>query len=143
MPAQDPAESTRLALLLEATLDAVDTGVMVHDQSDVLFVNRATVSMLGGESKEQFTGHRVAEFIHPDGEAAGAARRRFVLETGQRLEGVPVKLVGIDGVTRYAKGDAQRIEYGEGLHAIMVTSIRVVVAEAEPGVAEEAVTPPE
>jgi len=109
--------------LHEAALDELPWPILVHDHDCVLYVNRAALSALGARDSTQIEGRPIAEIVHPDGAEAGTARRRIVLEQGHAVTDVPVKLLGVDGVTRYAIATGRPVRYGNAEKAVLVTAV--------------------
>lgn len=108
--------------LHEAALDELPCPILVHDHHRVLYANRAALQALGADDDTQVVGRELSTFVHADGAAAGAARRRIVMEQGHAVTDIPVKLVGVDGATRYATVAGRPIVFGDAQRAILVTA---------------------
>lgn len=115
--------------LHEAALEALPTAILIHDHHCVLFANRAALDVLGAVERAQVVGRSVTDIVHPDGAEAGAARRAMVMERGHVARDTPLKLLGVDGVVRYAIATGQPIEYSDGQRAVLVTAVLVRVGE--------------
>ena len=103
--------------MFEAALIALDSPIMIHAQREILFANAAAHRVLRAEGP--LVGSDVTSLVHPDGLEAGHERRKLILESGQTLRDVPVKLCALDGTTLYARCEAKRIEWG-GNTAILI-----------------------
>jgi PAS domain S-box-containing protein len=93
--------------------------VLVHCSGTLVFVNPATVTLLGATSAQQLLGRRIFDFIHPDFIPAIEARiRRFPT---LRVPDTPLEhlMVALDGSTRDVEGLAIPITW-EGAPAIEV-----------------------
>lgn len=117
----------------EAALESLPMPFLVHDHQRVLFVNRAALGMLGARNKSEVVDKPLSQIIHPDGREAGAVRRQLVLEGGHPATDIPVKLVGVDGIVRYAIATGVPIIYGRGHNAILVTAVLTRIGEEAPG----------
>ncbi len=109
--------------LHEAALDELPWPILIHDHQCILYVNRVALQTLGARDSTQIEGRPLSEIVHPDGAEAGAARRHIIMEHGHAVTDVPVKLVGIDGVTRYAIATGRRVHYKDAQQAILVTAV--------------------
>lgn len=114
----------RTPALFEAALEAVPMPVLIHGDKTVLYANEAAVAALGGRDASDILGLELARIVHPDGAEAGTTRRTLVFEHGHTVTGAPVKLIGVDGITRHAVVNGTPIDYS-GLRAIMVTATLV------------------
>jgi PAS domain S-box-containing protein len=113
--------------MFEAALIALDSPIIIHAQHEILFANEAAHRVLRAQSPNALIGNDVTAIVHPDGLEAGHERRKLVLESGQTLRDVPVKLRAIDGTTLYATCEAKRIEWGED------AAILIVATSIQPG----------
>ena len=124
--------------LHQAALDVLHTPVLIHDHQRILYANIAALGVLGARDESQVVGRPIAEIVHPDGAQAGAARRQFVMEHGHAITGVPLKLMGVDGIVRYVTADAQAIHFAGDQTAILVTAVLTRMVDSKPRT-----TPPE
>jgi PAS domain S-box-containing protein len=113
--------------MFEAALVALDSPIVIHAQQEILFANDAAHRVLHAEGPNSLVGTDVTTIVHPDGLEAGHERRKLILESGQTLRGVPVKLRALDGTTLYATCEAKRIEWGEE------AAILIVATSIQPG----------
>jgi len=105
--------------LHQAALEALDLPVLIHDHDTILYANHAAVTLLGvGDS--EIVGRAITDFVHTDGRAAGAERRKLVMESGHEMNRLPIKLISLDGEPIYVTVDARPIEWSQGT-AILVT----------------------
>ncbi len=112
------ADSGRLALVFEALPDPM----LVHDEREILAANAACRHLLGAASSEDIVGLPVESIVHPDGHAAGAARRGLIARGRfDELNGVEVKLVRLDGRQVRIRVDAHVIGTN-GRRAFLVTA---------------------
>ena len=116
----DTAEPRRS--LYEAALDALERPVLIHDRDTILYANPATRGILhAGETP--LVGRSITDIVHPDGRAAGDQRRGLVLDSGQQLDRLPVKLRALDGATLYVLVDARPIEWTEGRAVLLLGTV--------------------
>jgi len=108
--------------MFEAALIALDSPIVIHAQQEILFANEAARHVLRAEGPNSLVGIDVTTIVHPDGLEAGHERRKLVLESGQTLRDVPLKLRALDGTTLYAKCEAKRIEWGDGAAILIVAT---------------------
>lgn len=138
MSIPDKVMAGKAITLHEGSLEMLSTAMMIHNHEFVLYANRAALRVLGASDYSQIEGRPLSDIVHPDGAEAGAARRQIVMEHGHSVTNVPVKLVGVDGVARYAIASGLPITYGDNEQAILVTAVltRIGTDEAE-------ITPPQ
>ena len=111
--------------IFEAALVALDVPLIIHQSDIILFANDAANRVMRAPSAGALIGLDISSIVHPDGLEAGHERRRLVLERGQTLRGVPVKLCALDGTTLYANVEAKRIEWaGEAAILVVATVIK-------------------
>lgn len=107
--------------MFKAAIEVLNTPLIVHDRDRILFANAAANRALRARDESALVGLEISSIVHPDGQDAGKERRQLVLERGQVLRDVPVKLTALDGTTFYALVTAQRIEW-TGESAILLTA---------------------
>lgn len=113
------------ASMHEAALEALDVPVLVHDLDTIIFANAAARRFLRA-GRTVMVGRDILDIVHPDGQAAGTERRRLVLERGQKLDDLPIKLRGFDGSTLYTTVNARRIESADGDAVLLFVGGRLV-----------------
>jgi PAS domain S-box-containing protein len=115
--AAEPADPSQDAQVFEA----IPQPMLIHDEDRILAANAACRRALGATSSEQLVGKPIQSIVHPDGYAAGDARRELVSRLGvQRLSCVPVKLVRLDGSELRLNVDASVLET-HGHRAFLIT----------------------
>jgi PAS domain S-box-containing protein len=107
--------------MFEAAVKALATPLIVHGPNQILFANAAAHCAMRASDHEALIGLEITSIVHPDGADAGRERRKLVLERGQVMHDVPVKLSALDGSTVYAHVTAQRIEWANDA-AILLTA---------------------
>jgi PAS domain S-box-containing protein len=101
--------------------EAIPEPMLIHDEDRILAANAACRRTLGATSSEQLVGEPIQSIVHPDGYAAGDARRELVSRLGvQRLSSVPVKLLRLDGSELRLNVDASVLET-HGHRAFLIT----------------------
>lgn len=84
----------RYRTLVEASPDAI----AVYSEGKFVFVNAATVKLLGAASAEELIGRSVLDFIHPDSLDLVTTRMREIAKKREPLPVTEEKLVRVDGV---------------------------------------------
>ena len=111
--------------MFEAALRALDLPVIVHGLRDILFANESACRAVRAAHSSDLIGADITSLVHPDALHAGEERRRLVIERGQTIRDLPVKLQALDGATLYARVDAKRIEWnGETAILLVATSVK-------------------
>ena len=111
-------DSEQLARVFEALPDPM----LLHDEHHILAANAACRHLLGATSSEAIVGLPVESIVHPDGHAAGEARRSLIAHGRfDELNGVAVKLVRLDGRQVRIRVDAHVIS-ANGRRAFLVTA---------------------
>lgn len=82
----------RYRQLVELSPDAI----VVHSEGNIVFVNRATIALLGATSPEQLIGHSIFEFIHPAYYDLVLDRIEYI-QDGGRTELLEQQCVRLDG----------------------------------------------
>jgi len=123
-PQDEPATDS----MFEAALVALDVPIIIHEYDEILFANAAACRALRAADTCELVGASITSFVHRDGREAGQQRRELVLEHGQVIRDLPVKLKGVDGSTLYARVSGKRIEWGNRT-AILLCASSVVASE--------------
>jgi len=110
------------ASLHAAALMALETALIVHGEPTIHFANYAACNVLGAEDPGELVGKDVTSIVHEDAREAGSERRKLVLEHGQPILDVPLKLRALDGQTLYARARAVRIEWDGGAGILIVAT---------------------
>lgn len=111
-----------LPALLEATLDVLDTPVLIHSMDAVVYANAAALRMLRAPDRASVEGLPLQRIVHPDGWQAGEERRRIMFEHGSDIPRVRVKLRTLDGATLYVEGEARAVRIGDTVLAVTLGS---------------------
>src|SRR5262245_20223244 len=83
----------RYRALVEASPDAV----FVHDGRTALFANRAALKLVGARSPEDVAGTPIMNFAHEDDRALLAQRARIIVERGEAVPFLRVRVRRLDG----------------------------------------------
>jgi PAS domain S-box-containing protein len=122
-----PREQATSESMFEVALRSIDMPVIIHGPETILYANPAACHALHAPSSDALEGIDIGSLVHPDGHEAGRQRRTLVLQHGQQLRDVPVKLRAMDGTTLYARVDAKRIQWAQDA-AILILA-RFVASE--------------
>ncbi|MDD2925172.1 EAL domain-containing protein [Rhodoferax sp.] len=95
--------------------------VAVHRHGVILYVNAATVTMLGARSADELLGRHIADFLHPDDLQIGLERARIATETGVNAPAREEKLLRLDGSTVTVEIQSAAIVY-DGAPAVYVVA---------------------
>jgi PAS domain-containing protein len=114
---EEPARDS----MFEAALVALETPVIIHGPTTILFANTAACRVLKAPDSSALIGTPITAIVHSDAAEAGRQRRRLVLEHKQTLCDVPVKLTALDGTTVYVRANAKHIEWA-GEAAILISA---------------------
>ncbi len=87
----------RFQLLTDLSPDVI----VVHQDGVLVYGNPAAVRAVGAERMEQCYGWPVSAFVHPDDMAGVAERISQLREYGQYSEHGDLRIIGLDGQTRY------------------------------------------
>ncbi len=105
--------------------------ILVHRRGDVLFANKAAVTLLGASSPDQVIGKPVLDFIHPDKRPIVKERLQKILEQGTELPLIEDKLIRLDDTEVYVKADSIFPFMYEGQQALQVVAREVTGAKEE------------
>lgn len=123
--AQDVTELITIEKLKKETeenykglIEFIPYGLAVHSKGTVLFVNTATIRILKGNSKDDFVGKNIQEFVHQDSKKIVEERVK-ILERGEKAPTTNEKFICIDGSIIDVEITAMPINYN-GKKAILV-----------------------
>lgn len=102
---------THSVSITELILDELPSPVFVMDEHDFVYVNRSGAQLIGWNDPAQLRGIPVDQIMHPDAATAAAARRRLIIENGNRFDEVCVKLNTLDGRCARLKAKVSPIEH--------------------------------
>ena len=103
---QLPTDKARRSGLFEAILEVIPDIVLIHNVEHILFANAACRRYLGAGSPEEIEGRPVDVIVHPDAYAAGRERRQLLLDNGQPMKGIPLKIVSLENQAKHVTCDA-------------------------------------
>lgn len=108
-----PHSDDSLAQFCEAALTELPIPIILSDYETLLFANHCAVLMLRATSRAEVEGLPVTSILHPDMRAAAGERRGLILDRGQALSRIPIKLIAFDGTTVAVSADAHPVVFGE------------------------------
>ena len=106
------ADRTNRDDLFEAILEAIPDIVLIHDEELILFANAACRRFLGACSPQDIEGRPVDVIIHPDAYAAGRERRKLLLDGGQPIRDIPLKVISLANQAKHVTVDAYPLTIG-------------------------------
>lgn len=92
-------------------LDSAPDAISVHTNGRFVYVNAASVSMFGAQSRNQLLGQPVIDRMHPDSRAVVAVRMSTVAKSRQSVPPMVHKLQRLDGSVVYAEVSAVPFRY--------------------------------
>jgi len=123
------AGEERYRRLIELNPDSI----YVFREGKILYVNQATINMMGAKGKEELIGKKIFDLIHPDYREKAKHRARLAMEKGEVSPLMDFIFLRLDGEEIYIQAMAAPVVY-EGEPAIL-SAIRDVTeqkrAEAE------------
>jgi|GEM_PF-2787995 len=108
-----PHGDDSLGLYCEAALVELPIPIILSDYETLLFANNSAVRMLRATSRAEVEGLPAASLLHPDMRAAAGERRGLIIDRGQALARIPIKLITFDGETIAVSADAYPVVFGE------------------------------
>ncbi len=94
-------------------------GIYVHRNGVLIYVNPATIKMLGAHSAQDLVGKPILEIVHPDFHSLIQTRLQNILEHGSHAPMAEMKFFRLDGVTIDIQAQATPIVF-DGVPAIYV-----------------------
>lgn len=85
--------------------------IAVHHEGKFLYANRAAIAFVEAEKEEEVLGHSMFEFIHPDYWEFSQQVSQYMLETGNAMEEIELRLVKKNGQEMDAIFSAIPISY--------------------------------
>ncbi|MCF7802609.1 MAG: PAS domain S-box protein [Candidatus Marinimicrobia bacterium] len=105
-------------------IDVAPTGIAVHCDGKVVFVNPAGARILGAQSPEDLVGKPISAIIHPDGLAQARQRIQRMLSGKQGLYPVEDVYIKMDGTPLHVEVVATVLTYrGKPAVQVVVTDI--------------------
>jgi len=80
-------------------IELLPDGIVIHRNGDILFVNPATLALIGASSPDEMVGRNVMDFIHPDSLDIVRQRQQKVFGEKQILPLIDEKFIRLDGKT--------------------------------------------
>jgi PAS domain-containing protein len=108
--------------MFEAALVALDLPVLIHGPKTILFANEAACDALKAANASAIVGADISSIVHPDGADAGIQRRGLVLEHGQTIRDLPVKLRALDDSIVYARVVGKRIAWAGSMAILIIAT---------------------
>jgi PAS domain S-box-containing protein len=109
------------AALLRAVLDAVPTACMVTDGHVVILVNAQARALFRCEDGTTIEGRQVFDIVHPDGRETMRQRGDVLLHKDQVLNGLPIKLLALDGTCFTLRATATPLDH-DGRRVVLFTA---------------------
>lgn len=91
-----------LLALAEQLLETLPVPVVIHNSTSVVYANPALKRGMRDDNDE-LIGRHFTDFVHDDAREAGEQRRALAFGPRPVLRDLQLKLVGLDGLPRYAK----------------------------------------
>lgn len=95
--------------------------VAVHRNGTILYVNTATVNLLGARASDDLLGKHIGDILHPNDLQIGLERARIALETGVNAPMRQERLLRLDGSTVTVEIQSAAIVY-DGAPAVYVVA---------------------
>lgn len=111
------ASEDRYRLLVDFSPDAI----MIHQQGKFVYVNPATLALLGAATPDDLLGKPILEFVHPDYWEIVRTRVQKALEKGEKPPLIEERFIRLDGSAVEVEAAAIPIQY-EGWTAIQVVA---------------------
>ncbi len=93
-------------------VENIRDGVIVHSSNKIVYVNPASIDIIGqGEPEEFFLGRNIDEFIHPDSMKDIKKRVKLIYEKKINVGLIEEKFIRTDGKTILTEVMASRIDY--------------------------------
>jgi PAS domain S-box-containing protein len=116
--ATDITERTRMEVRLSESeesyrqvVEQSPDAVLVHRQGEILFANRACVSLFGASSARQLVGEQMFDFVHPDDREGVRTRIREYDRDFTNVRHNETRLIGLNGKEIYTEAVACSITY--------------------------------
>jgi two-component system cell cycle sensor histidine kinase/response regulator CckA len=82
-----------------ALVDWSPESISVQREGKLLFVNTATIKMMGAKSADDLVGKSILDLVHPDFRQMEAARMKRATDENAVLEVIEEKMIKLDGTT--------------------------------------------
>ena len=94
-------------------IDSLPESVFIHQDYRVIYVNKASVSMLGATSKKDIIGKSILDFIDPEYEERIHERIKQVKKEKRPLNSIEYRMKRFDGSTFFFECSSLYIVFGE------------------------------
>ena len=110
--------------LYRAVVETTPTGIVVHSQGLIDYVNPAALRLFRGDRAEDFVGRGVLDFVHPEYRARIARRIQSIYDGEDAGSLLEEKLVRPDGSIVWAEIAARGVDYlGRPASLVVITDI--------------------
>lgn len=99
-------------------IDVLPESVIIHQDSKVLYVNKATVCMIGASSKKELIGRSIFDFIDPEYEERARERLKQVKKMKRPLSSLEHRIRHLDGTMFFFEASSMYIVFG-GKEAVL------------------------
>ncbi len=106
--------------LFEQAMESLSHACVLHDHDTLFYANEAARRFFGFAPEDVAAGPSITELTHPDGLSSAGERTRFVMQTGQPMCDVPLKLVRKDGSVVSTLGNGTRVDLSRGISLAVV-----------------------
>lgn len=99
-------------------LDSLPNAVIIHQDSQVIYVNKEAVSMIGAQHKEELIGTSIFNYLFPEYKDRLEERLKQVKKENQPLNNIEYKFIKLDGSVFVFEGASMYITFG-GREAVL------------------------
>jgi len=99
-------------------LDSLPKAVIIHQDNQVIYVNKEAVSMIGAEQKEELIGTSIYNYLFPEYRERLEERLKQVKKEKQPLNNIEYKFIKVDGSVFVFEGSSMYITFG-GKEAVL------------------------
>lgn len=93
-------------------MELLPTPSLVHVGGKIVYVNAATLALLGAQSAEELLGKALRDFVHPDYHHLQQQRIQQILTSGRAVQFLEFKFLRLDGQVIEAEAAGVGITYG-------------------------------
>ncbi|NOT57616.1 MAG: PAS domain S-box protein [Deltaproteobacteria bacterium] len=93
-------------------MELLPTPSLVHVDGKIVYVNAATLALLGAQSAEELLGKTLRDFVHPDYHHLQQQRIQQILTSGRAVQFLEFKFLRLDGQVIEAEAAGVAITYG-------------------------------
>jgi PAS domain S-box-containing protein len=99
-------------------IDSLPQAVIIHQDNQVIYVNKEAVSMIGAKQKEEIIGTSIYNYLYPEYKERLAERLKQVKKEKQPLNNIEYKFIKLDGSGIVFEGSSMYITFG-GKEAVL------------------------